>query len=52
MPVKKLLKYILNLNWLEDRNEICYCCAEHDAINISHKRGCCSSDMKVVLTSQ
>lgn len=46
MPVKKLLKYRLNLNRLEDRNVICHCHGDHDAVCILHEGSCHPSDMK------
>lgn len=52
MPLKKLLKYRLNLNWLEDRTVTCYCHADYDAINILCERSCHYSDMKMMLASQ
>lgn len=52
MPLKKLLKYKLNLNWLEDRSMICGCHADCGAISTLHEGSCHSSDMKMVWAFQ
>lgn len=52
MHLKKLLKYRLNLNWLEDRSVIFGCHADRGAVSTLHEGSCHSSDVKMVWASQ